>query len=128
MAPKWRRMYSISLCFFSCASLFSLSSWYDILRVPINLGSRVSAFFSWNLPSIKNNQFEWSDSNCVLPRKLVTTRGHKYSICFQYIQIECFRTTNYIQSGCIQIKCFWCHYSHSAGHVEINEFKCIEIK
>ncbi len=43
MAPKWRRMYSISLCLFSCASLFSLSSWYDILRVPINQGSRVSA-------------------------------------------------------------------------------------
>jgi len=45
MAPKWRRMYSISLCLFSCASLFSLSSWYDILRVPINQGSRVSALF-----------------------------------------------------------------------------------
>ena len=42
MAPKWRRMHSISLCFFSCASLFSL---YDILRVPINLGGKVSVLF-----------------------------------------------------------------------------------
>ena len=90
MAPKWRRMYSISPCFFSCASLFSLRSWYDILRVPINLGSRVSAFFPWNLPSIKNIQFEWSDSNCALHRKLVTTCGHKYSICFQLFKLNVF--------------------------------------
>jgi hypothetical protein len=36
---------SISLCFLLCASLFSLNSWYDILQVPINLGSRVSVLF-----------------------------------------------------------------------------------
>jgi hypothetical protein len=51
-------LYSISLCFLSCASLFSLSSCYDILRVPINLGPRVSAFFC-EIYLLKIIQFEW---------------------------------------------------------------------
>ncbi len=38
---------------------FSFSP-YDILQVPINLGSWVSAFFLRNLPCLKNIQFDWS--------------------------------------------------------------------
>ncbi len=42
--------------FFSSASLFSR---YDILQVPINLGSRESAFFA-KFTKSKNIQFDWS--------------------------------------------------------------------
>jgi hypothetical protein len=56
--------------FFSSPSLFSR---YDIVQVPINLGSRESAFFLreciflQNLPSLNNiqfdlSQFEWFDN------------------------------------------------------------------
>ena len=46
MAPKWVRMYSISLCFFSSVSLFFeffFRSRYGNLQVPLKLGDRGDA-------------------------------------------------------------------------------------
>ena len=80
---------------FSRALLFSLSSWYDILRVPINLDSRVGALFPWNLPSIKNIQFEWSDSNCA--HQKISDRSWSFSFSTSTLRslCDCFNFDNF---------------------------------
>ena len=79
MAPNWRRMYSISLCFFSCASPFPLNCRYDILRVPINLDSRVSILFHEIYQVWKSFNLNGFNLNGLIviarSRKSVTARG-----------------------------------------------------
>jgi hypothetical protein len=56
MALKWRQMYSISLCFFSCTSLFSRMIFY---KFPLTWAVGWAHFLR-NLPCLKNIQFDWS--------------------------------------------------------------------
>ncbi len=112
--------------FFSCASLFSLISWYDNLQVPTNLGCRVDArchkihFKTFNLNDSNDNPRSNNSDQIIIECFQMTN-----SIQSEYIQIECFRMTNFIQSGRIQIECFWvrCLYS-----MAVNSFTPILVR
>ena len=81
--------------FFSFPSLFS---WYDIVQVPTNLGSRYSAFFLReriilrNFTSLKNiqfdlSQFEWFDRYKVTIKECLGGNEIE-NIQFEFSQIE----------------------------------------
>ena len=80
--------------FFSFPSLFS---WYDIVHVPTNLGSRYSAFFCESaffakFTSLKNiqfdlSQFEWFDRYKVTIKECLGGNEIE-NIQFEFSQIE----------------------------------------